>query len=267
MYMNEVDHLRTIFTSWGVCDNTPTDYCNKCLFPNSPENCSGTIIKGGKVLRIDTDGLPTKVSNIVLNNKTNTLSGNQLLSNLTSLGVLDWPLTGGIPKGITNLTRLNYLRLSDTHLTGEIPKGITNLTGLQEVYLNDNQLTGEIPNSIGNLTGLQVLHLNYNYLTGEIPNSIEKLTRLQTLLLNNNYLTFSTSFLSNLSNLTGLTVSNIDSFSINNNCNKSCSPSKYCTSYSQNRSQLTELKVYGITLNENELIINYANEVRQACAN
>lgn len=81
-------------------------------------------------------------------------------------------------------------------------------------------------------------------------------------MLNDNYLTFSTSFLSNLSNLTNLSVSNTDNFSINKNCNKSCSPSKYCTNYSQN----TELKVYGITLNENELIINYANEVRQACA-
>lgn len=88
MYMNEVEHLRAIFTSWGVCDDPSTDYCNKCLVSNSPDNCSGTIIKGGKVLRIDTDVLPTKVSNIVLNNKTNTLSGIQLLSNLTSLGVL-----------------------------------------------------------------------------------------------------------------------------------------------------------------------------------
>ena len=134
--------------------------------------------------------------------------------------------------------------LGSNHLTGEIPKGITNLTGLQWLQLNDNQLTGEIPDTIGNLTGLY------------------------TLLLNDNYLTFSTSFLSNLSNLTNLTVSNTNYFSINNNCNKLCDLPTYCTtSYLQNLSMLTELKVYGITLNENELIINYAYEVRQACAN
>ena len=159
--------------------------------------------------------------------------------------------------------------LNDNQLTGEIPNSIGNLTGLLALHLNYNHLTGRIPNSIEKLTGLYRLQLNDNQLTGEIPDTIGNLTGLYTLLLNDNYLTFSTSFLSNLSNLTNLTVSNTDNnFSINKNCNKSCSLLKYCTSYkSPNLSQLTELKVYGITLNENELIINYAYEVRQACAN
>ena len=292
MYMNEVDHLRTIFTSWGVCDDLSTDYCTKCLVPTSPDNCLGTTIKDEKVLEINTEKL-SNIGYIINNNKTKTLSDIQLLSNLTSLRIdAGEILTGEIPNSIGNLTRLNKLYLGSNQLTGEIPKGITNLTGLQELHLDSNQLTGEIPKGITNLTGLQELHLGSNHLTGEIPKGITNLTGLQwlqlndnqltgeipdtignltglyTLLLNDNYLTFSTSFLSNLSNLTNLTVSNTNYFSINNNCNKLCDLPTYCTtSYLQNLSMLTELKVYGITLNENELIINYAYEVRQACAN
>ena len=268
MYMNEVDHLRTIFTSWGVCDDLSTDYCTKCLVPTSPDNCLGTTIKDEKVLEINTEKL-SNIGYIINNNKTKTLSDIQLLSNLTSLRIdAGEILTGEIPNSIGNLTRLNKLYLGSNQLTGEIPKGITNLTGLQELHLGSNHLTGEIPKGITNLTGLQWLQLNDNQLTGEIPDTIGNLTGLYTLLLNDNYLTFSTSFLSNLSNLTNLTVSNTNYFSINNNCNKLCDLPTYCTtSYLQNLSMLTELKVYGITLNENELIINYAYEVRQACAN
>ena len=236
-------------------------------------NLTSLRIDAGEIL---TGEIPNSIGNLTGLNKlylgANHLTGEipKGITNLTGLQELHLGsnhLTGEIPKGITNLTGLQELHLWTNQLTGEIPKGITNLTGLQWLHLGSNHLTGEIPKGITNLTGLQLLQLNDNQLTGGIPDTIGNLTGLYTLLLNDNYLTVSTSFLSNLSNLTNLSVSDPYYFSINKNCNKSCSLLKYCTPYSPNRPQLTELKVYGITLNENELIINYAYELRQACAN
>jgi Leucine-rich repeat (LRR) protein len=67
-------------------------------------------------------------------------------------------LKGTIPEMITELTDLRSLWFSETkYLTGEIPKGIGNLTKLEQLVLKDNQLTGEIPSSITELNKGNIL--------------------------------------------------------------------------------------------------------------
>jgi hypothetical protein len=43
-------------------------------------------------------------------------------------------LTGGIPEGLTKLSKLTFLHLGTNMLTGNIPEGIGNLSKLQ-IYL------------------------------------------------------------------------------------------------------------------------------------
>ncbi|WKA04221.1 hypothetical protein VitviT2T_022277 [Vitis vinifera] len=86
-------------------------------------------------------------------------------------------LSGEVPEGVTNLSRLGTLNLSINHLTGKIPDKIASLQGLETLDLSRNQLSGVIPPGMASLTSLNHLNLSYNNLSGRIPTG----NQLQTL--------------------------------------------------------------------------------------
>ncbi len=98
---------------------------------------------------------------------------------VTELDLRSNGLTGPIPPGIGNLTRLRDVDLSSNGLTGPIPPEIGNLTSLKTLRLDENDLTGSIPPELGDLTSISRLRLHSNYLTGPIPPEIGNLTSLR----------------------------------------------------------------------------------------
>lgn len=98
-------------------------------------------------------------------------------------------LTGTLPKGLSNLKKLETLRIVNTGLTGPIPSEIGELTELSCIELPENRLTGSIPSELGKLARLRRLWLGGNELTGEIPSGLGNLTELRSLNLEDNKLT------------------------------------------------------------------------------
>ena len=98
-------------------------------------------------------------------------------------------LSGPIPPGLGNLTRLYWLHLDGNQLMGPIPTELGNLTDLEVLFLSANQLTDGIPVEIGDLSHLKVLHLWDNQLVGNIPVQFENFTNLTAFALNQNNLT------------------------------------------------------------------------------
>ncbi|RVX06789.1 putative inactive leucine-rich repeat receptor kinase XIAO [Vitis vinifera] len=86
-------------------------------------------------------------------------------------------LSGDVPGGLTDLSRLGTLNLSMNHLTGKIPDNIGDLQLLETLDLSRNQLSGPIPPGMASLTLMNHLNLSYNNLSGRIPSG----NQLQTL--------------------------------------------------------------------------------------
>ncbi|KQK19243.1 putative leucine-rich repeat receptor-like serine/threonine-protein kinase At2g24130 [Brachypodium distachyon] len=134
-------------------------------------------------------------------------------------------LVGGIPRSLSNSTKLRWLLLESNFLTGELPgsdmfgamrglellylsfnylqspgnnssdlepffAGLTNCTGLKELGIAGNDLAGTIPETVGRLLapGLVQLHLEFNSLSGSIPASLSGLANLTALNLSHNHL-------------------------------------------------------------------------------
>ena len=66
------------------------------------------------------------------------------------------------------------LLLNDNSLTGSIPSGLGNLTKLEDLSLANNSLTGSIPPELGNLSDLDTLGLYGNGLSGCVPRSLSR---------------------------------------------------------------------------------------------
>ncbi len=98
-------------------------------------------------------------------------------------------LSGRIPPGLGNLSRLEEIHLSGNRLTGKIPPELGNLSQLDELDLSQNRLTGSVPAELGNLRRLDELDLSQNRLTGSIPAELGSLLRLERLDLSGNQLT------------------------------------------------------------------------------
>ncbi|KAF5747473.1 hypothetical protein HS088_TW05G00194 [Tripterygium wilfordii] len=98
-------------------------------------------------------------------------------------------LSGQLPIGIGNLTRLNTLSLRFNALRGSIPSDIALLASLRNLYLQGNLFSGEIPDSLFSLQNLVRLNLAKNNFSGVISPSFNNLTRLATLYLEENHLT------------------------------------------------------------------------------
>ncbi|XP_059639149.1 LRR receptor-like serine/threonine-protein kinase EFR [Cornus florida] len=119
------------------------------------------------------------------NEKANTLSFLDSLTNCTNLGFLDLGgnyFGGVLPNSIANLsTNLTILQISQNYLSGSIPRGIENLVNLKLLALDGNMFTGSIPESIGKLSELEQLFISANNISGKIPSSIGNMSRLSIL--------------------------------------------------------------------------------------
>lgn len=109
--------------------------------------------------------------------------------NCSKLRVLN--LTGnkmvGVIPDLSSLRNLEILDLSENYFSGRFPSWTGNLSGLLALGLGVNEYhVGEIPESIGNLKNLTWLFLANSHLTGEIPESIFELENLQTLDISRN---------------------------------------------------------------------------------
>ena len=111
------------------------------------------------------------------------------LTNLQTLALPDFDLTGPIPPELGGLADLRRLRLDQNHLTGSIPPEFGNLTDLQLLNLAGNHLTGSIPPEFDNLADLESLYLANNDLSGPIPPELGNLADLESLYLGENELT------------------------------------------------------------------------------
>ncbi|TVU31409.1 hypothetical protein EJB05_23093, partial [Eragrostis curvula] len=83
---------------------------------------------------------------------------------------------------------LEELRLPDNLLTGEIPAGLANCSKLSVIDLSINYLRGAIPPELGTLGDLEQLVMWFNGLEGRIPAELGQCRRLRTLILNNNFI-------------------------------------------------------------------------------
>ncbi|XP_076925430.1 LRR receptor-like serine/threonine-protein kinase GHR1 [Bidens hawaiensis] len=126
------------------------------------------------------------------------LSNNNFEGNLTKLvkwGNLEYldlsqnRLTGPFPEVTTQFLRLNHLNLSRNSLDSSIPKAITQFPKLTVLDLGFNRFDGPFPNRLIFIPTLQQLHLQSNKLSGRID-------------------LFSSSFVSNVSSIRVLDVSN-----------------------------------------------------------
>ncbi|KAJ6348809.1 hypothetical protein OIU77_006397 [Salix suchowensis] len=107
-------------------------------------------------------------------------------SKLKQLNLTGNKMVGVIPD-LSSLRSLEILDLSENYFSGRFPTWVGNLTELLALGLGMNEYhVGEIPESIGNLKNLTWLFLAESYLRGEIPESIFELENLQTLDLSRN---------------------------------------------------------------------------------
>ncbi|XP_055826746.1 probable LRR receptor-like serine/threonine-protein kinase At3g47570 [Solanum dulcamara] len=115
-------------------------------------------------------------------------SVSNLSSELIELSLSYNQISGEIPRGISNLTKLEAFFVAYNRFHGEIPSEIGDLIYLQELALLGNQFSGQIPVSLGNLPSLTKLSLRENNLQGRIPSSLGKCHNLELLDLGSNIL-------------------------------------------------------------------------------
>ena len=128
---------------------------------------------------------------------------------VTEIDLSDNNLTGQLPDGLQNLSKLTKLVLANNQLSGAIPaslgelesaattkaeattrdeKMVPKLASLKILDLSGNQFTGTIPEALGNLTELTTLKLANNKLTGNLPTTLANLSKLTTLTIAHNEL-------------------------------------------------------------------------------
>ncbi|KAM7462594.1 hypothetical protein LguiA_030715 [Lonicera macranthoides] len=91
---------------------------------------------------------------------------------LREFGVLYNQISGVIPSGFGNLTKLERLGLAYNQFEGKIPNDIVRLQELRTLHFAGNRLSGQIPFSMGNMTFLSRVFLQENALEGTIPSSL-----------------------------------------------------------------------------------------------
>ncbi|CAN0897414.1 Probable inactive receptor kinase At1g48480 [Linum grandiflorum] len=98
-------------------------------------------------------------------------------------------LSGELPAGLGNLTKLLTLSLRFNAIRGNLPDDMVNLGSLKNLYLHGNLFAGEIPGFLYRMQSLVKINLADNQFTGSISPDFNNLTRLTTLFLERNQLT------------------------------------------------------------------------------
>eukprot|EP01117_Protostelium_nocturnum_P011595 TRINITY_DN4209_c0_g1_i1.p1 TRINITY_DN4209_c0_g1~~TRINITY_DN4209_c0_g1_i1.p1 ORF type:complete len:1530 (+),score=362.20 TRINITY_DN4209_c0_g1_i1:189-4778(+) len=106
---------------------------------------------------------------------------------LAYLNAADCQLSGRLPSGLWNSTRLSYIIIFGNHFSGEIPESIGNLRFLLYVWASSNVLEGRLPKSLSNCTFLNYFAVDFNQLEGELPD-LSSLKGLDTLSISYNRL-------------------------------------------------------------------------------
>ncbi|KAF8388471.1 hypothetical protein HHK36_027143 [Tetracentron sinense] len=81
--------------------------------------------------------------------------------------------------------RVSSINLASKSLSGTLPTDLNHLTQLKTLSLQSNQISGALP-SLANLTNLQEVYLNNNNFTSIPPSFLSALTSLQTLSISEN---------------------------------------------------------------------------------
>ncbi|KAH7528141.1 hypothetical protein FEM48_Zijuj05G0040200 [Ziziphus jujuba var. spinosa] len=127
------------------------------------------------------------------------------LDYLYNLDLRENYLSGSLPPGIGNLTRLKYLSFGNNGLSGELPKELGELTEMLSLSVSQNNFSGPLPPELGNLKKLQQLYIDSSGVSGEIPSTFANLQELITVYASDNELTGSIpDFIGNWSKLNTL---------------------------------------------------------------
>ncbi|CAL4932671.1 unnamed protein product [Urochloa decumbens] len=108
---------------------------------------------------------------------------------LEELRMPDNMVTGVIPPGLANCSRLRVIDFSINYLRGPIPPELGRLRALEKLVMWFNGLEGRIPAELGQCRSLRTLILNNNFLGGDIPASLFNCTGLEWVSLTSNRIT------------------------------------------------------------------------------
>jgi hypothetical protein len=108
------------------------------------------------------------------------------LNYLTTLQMVNFMFSTGLPKSIGKFKKLENLILNHNTFHTDIPEEIGNIKSLVKIDLSFNYLTGNIPPSFATLENLKSLNLGNNRLEGPLPYYFKNLTNLQEMKLNGN---------------------------------------------------------------------------------
>ncbi|KAI5669383.1 hypothetical protein M9H77_19236 [Catharanthus roseus] len=168
-----------------------------------------------------TGNIPSSLGNLSLLN-TLSLGVNNLeghlpeefgkLINLASFSVSQNFLAGNFPMTLFNISTLQNISITQNFFQGNLPDDIgLKMPNLQLFYVCANQFSGTIPNSITNATKLEIICLSTNKFQGELPKNIGNyLPNLQVLAIGTNLLEGDLTFISSLTNCSGLQILDIN---------------------------------------------------------
>eukprot|EP00656_Telonema_subtile_P036903 TRINITY_DN4096_c0_g1_i9.p1 TRINITY_DN4096_c0_g1~~TRINITY_DN4096_c0_g1_i9.p1 ORF type:complete len:336 (-),score=72.90 TRINITY_DN4096_c0_g1_i9:81-1088(-) len=81
---------------------------------------------------------------------------------------------------------MEFFSLSNNRISGSVPAGLCNLTRLEAFTANRMRLSGVLPSCLGSLSRVQVLSVARNFLSGSLPLSMDRMTALETLFMFSN---------------------------------------------------------------------------------
>ncbi|CAN6324357.1 unnamed protein product [Urochloa humidicola] len=168
--------------------------------PESLSSCRALRVLDAANNRI-TGAIPAAVLGNLTSLETLLLSNNFISGSLpgtmaacTRLRVADLSsnkISGALPAELCSpggTAALEELRMPDNMVTGSIPPGLANCSRLRVIDFSINYLRGPIPPELGRLRALEKLVMWFNGLEGRIPAELGQCRRLRTLILNNNFL-------------------------------------------------------------------------------
>eukprot|EP00698_Gefionella_okellyi_P001098 TRINITY_DN1097_c0_g1_i1.p1 TRINITY_DN1097_c0_g1~~TRINITY_DN1097_c0_g1_i1.p1 ORF type:complete len:2798 (+),score=590.51 TRINITY_DN1097_c0_g1_i1:689-9082(+) len=92
-------------------------------------------------------------------------------------------ITGSMPQGFTDMTKVVNFDVQQNQLTGTLVIGPSWHSVLQSFAVSNNQLNGQLGTALSLLTSLRSLYLSSNSFTGSLPAELTALTNLMNLII------------------------------------------------------------------------------------